>query len=297
MKCLVLGSAAGGGFPQWNCGCALCALARAGDPRARPRSQVCVAVSAGRQDWVLVGAPPDLRQQILDNPALAPRAARDSPVAGVVLVSADVDGMAGLLVLREQQRLLVWAPAPILRILAENPIFASLDPALVERIEVTPGQPVDTGLGLTLSLLEMPGKVPLYREDRGAAAAEPASTYAARLESGAATVVIAPGCAEITGAVRAQLARADALFFDGTLFTDDEMVRAGLSHKTGRRMGHVPVSGPGGSLDGLSDHPGRRIYLHINNTNPMLLEGSPEHRTVQAGGWEVAFDGMLVELT
>ena len=246
---------------------------------------MCVAVSAGRQDWVLVGARRrDLRQQILDNPALAPRAARDSPVAGVVLVSADVDGMAGLLVLREQQRLRVWAPASILRILAENPIFASLDPALVERIEVTPGQPVDTGFGLTLSLLEMPGKVPLYHEDRGAAVAEAASTYAARLESGAATAVIAPGCAEITGAVRTQLARADALFFDGTLFTDDEMVRAGLSHKTGRRMGHVPVSGPGGSLEGLSDHPGRRIYLHINNTNPMLLEGSPEHRAVRAAG-------------
>ncbi len=242
----------------------------------------------------MVGASPDLRQQILSNPAMAPRGPRHSPVAGVVLVSADVDGMAGLLVLREQQRLRVWAPAPILRVMAENPIFASLDPSLVERVAVVPGEPVDTGFGLRLTLLEMPGKVPLYQEDRSAAVAEVASTYAAKLEAGGRTVVLAPACAQITQAVLERLAGADLLFFDGTLFTDGEMIEAGLGPKTGRRMGHVPVSGPGGSLEALSGLGGRRIYFHINNSNPMLLEGSEERAAVEAAGFSVAYDGMEV---
>ena len=294
MHCLVLGSAAGGGFPQWNCGCALCTLARAGDPRVRPRTQVSVAATIDAARWLVVGAPPDMRQQILDNPALAPVGPRHSPIAGVVLVSADVDGIAGLLVLREQQALRVWAPEPILQILRQNRLFASLDPALVERVAVEPDVPVDTGLGITLTLLEMPGKVPLYHEDRGAAVAEQAATYAARLEGGGRRVIIAPACAEVTDAVLARIAGADVLFFDGTLFTDDEMVRAGVGQKTGRRMGHVSVSGPDGSLARLAGQTGRRIYIHINNTNPLLLEGSPERALVEAAGFEVAYDGMEV---
>jgi pyrroloquinoline quinone biosynthesis protein B len=255
-----------------------------------------VAVSADAARWLLVGASPDLRQQILANPALAPRSARDSPIAGVVLLSADVDGMAGLLVLREQQALRVYAPAPILRILRDNPIFASLDPSLVERVEIAAGSPIDTGSGLVLTLLEMPGKVPLYQEDRAAAVAERAVTYAARLTAAGRSVVIAPGCAEITDRAREQLAGADVLFFDGTLFNDDEMIAGGVGHKTGRRMGHVPVSGTGGSLEGLADHPGRRIYLHINNTNPILAADTPERAQVEAAGWEVSYDGMQVEV-
>ncbi len=294
MDCLVLGAAAGGGFPQWNCGCRLCALARSGDPRALPRSQVAVAVSGDAASWVVVGASPDLRQQILGAEVLAPRGERDSPVVGVVLLSADVDGMAGLLVLREQQRLVVWAPASILRVMADNLIFASLDPALVTRVEVAAGVPVDTGFGVVLTLLEMPGKVPLYQEDRGAAVAEAAPTYAARLEAGGRCVVIAPGCAEISDGVLARLAGADVLFFDGTLFTDDEMIVAGLGKKLGRRMGHVPVSGPGGSLERLAGFVGRRIYLHINNTNPMLVDGTKERGIVEQAGWEVSWDGMRV---
>ncbi len=294
MQCLVLGSAAGGGFPQWNCACAQCALARAGDPRALPRTQAAVAVSADGARWLVVGASPDLRQQILAADALAPLGPRHSPLAGVVLVSADVDGMAGLLVLREQQRLCVWAPAPILRVMAENPIFASLDPGLVERVAIAPGMPVPTDLGLALTLLEMPGKVPLYQEDRSAALAQPATTYAVRLEAGGRCVVVAPACAQITPAVRASLAGAHVLFFDGTLFRDDEMIAAGLGRKTGRRMGHMPVSGEDGTLAALAGQGGRRVFLHINNTNPMLIEGSPERRAVEAAGWEVAYDGMRV---
>jgi len=296
MKCLVLGSAAGGGFPQWNCACRLCALARAGDKRAKPRTQVSVAASADGQSWLLVGASPDMRQQILENPAMAPRAARDSPIAGVVLVSADIDGIAGLLVLREQQPFRIFAHPSTLTILEENRLFGSLDPALVERVAIMPGVAVDTGFGLTLTLLAMPGKVPLYHEDRSAVVAEAATTYAARVESADRSVIVAPACADITDEVLAKLAGADVLFFDGTLFTDTEMIEAGLGLKTGRRMGHVSVAGPEGSLARLAAHPGRRIYVHINNTNPMLLEDSLERALVTSAGFEVAFDGMMVEV-
>jgi pyrroloquinoline quinone biosynthesis protein B len=296
MRCLVLGSAAGGGFPQWNCGCALCARARSGDPMARPRSQVCIAATADGERWLLVGASPDLRQQLLENPAMAPTGPRRSPVAGVVLVSADVDGLAGLLVLREQQPFRLFAPAPILRILRDNRLFAVLDPAVVTQTEIAPDEPIDTGLGLVLTLLAMPGKVPLYHEDRGAALPEQAATYAARLQAGGRTAVVAPACAEVTQGVLDRLAGTDLLFFDGTLYTDDEMIRAGVGQKTGARMGHVSVSGPQGSLARLAHLPGRRIYAHINNTNPMLIEDSAERAAVLAAGFEVAHDGMDVVL-
>lgn len=296
MKCLVLGSAAGGGFPQWNCGCANCTLARAKSPRAKPRTQASVAATADGARWLLVGASPDLRQQIIENPEMAPRSVRHSPIAGVVLVSADIDGIAGLLTLREQQRFKIFAPKATLQILADNRLFASLDPALVERIEIAAGMPTDTGFGLTLTLLEMPGKIPLYHEDRSAAVAQAAITYAAKIEGGRATVIVAPACADLTDTVLTTLSAADVLFFDGTLFTDTEMIEAGLSQKTGRRMGHVSVAGPQGSLARLASHPGRVIFLHINNSNPMLLEDSPERSQVTAAGFEVAHDGMAVML-
>ena len=293
MRALVLGAAAGGGFPQWNCGCPNCVLARAGT-RALPRTQASVAVSAG-QGWLLVGASPDLRQQILANPELAPPdGTRASPIAGVVLVSADVDGIAGLLVLREQHRFRLFAPASILAVLQANGVFASLDPALVERVEIAAGVAVDTGIGLSLTLLAMPGKIPLYQEDRGAADAQAAVTYAARIESGGRICVAAPACAQITAEVLDELAGTDTLFFDGTLFRDDEMITAGLSWKTGQRMGHVSVSGENGALARLAQLPARKIFFHINNSNPMLLEDSQERRQVEAAGFEISYDGMQV---
>jgi len=296
LSCLVLGSAAGGGFPQWNCGCPLCERARSGDPAAKPRTQVSVAVSADSQNWLLIGASPDLRQQILQNPEMAPRAARHSPIAGVVLVSADIDGLAGLLVLREQQPFTIYAPPSTLQILEDNKLFASLDPAFVKRVAITAGTPIKTGSGITLTLLEMPGKIPLYHEDRAAALAQAAITYAARIEGAGRTAIVAPACAEITDAVLQKFGGADILFFDGTLFTDDEMIRGGLSQKTGKRMGHVSVAGPEGALARLATHPGRRIFIHINNSNPMLLDDSPERAMVTEAGFEVAYDGMRIDL-
>jgi pyrroloquinoline quinone biosynthesis protein B len=297
LSVLVLGAAAGGGFPQWNCGCRLCALVRAGDPRVRPATQISIAVSGNQTDWVIIGASPDLRQQIMQAPKLWPRAGlRDSPIAGVVLLGGDVDALAGLLVLRERQPFTVYAPGPLLGLLQENRIFDVLDPSLVQRTVLEPLQPVACGGGLKLTLLPMPGKVPLYLEDRGASEPEPGPNYAALLEANGRSVIVAPACAEITPSVVRHLSGADVVFFDGTLFTDDEMIVAGLGPKTGRRMGHVPISGPGGTLEGLADLPCRRILAHINNSNPILLRDSPERRTVEAAGFEVAFDGMEVQL-
>ena len=159
-----------------------------------------------------------------------------------------------------------------------------------------PLEPVALGGGLLLTLLAIPGKVPLYLEDRHANRPETGPNYAAMLEANGRRVIIAPACADITDAVRRQLDEADLLFFDGTLFTDDEMIKAGLGEKTGRRMGHVPVSGPGGTLEGLADLRCRRVLVHINNSNPILLLDSPERRQVEAVGFEVAYDGMEVQL-
>jgi pyrroloquinoline quinone biosynthesis protein B len=296
MQCLVLGAAAGGGFPQWNCGCANCARARTGDPAARPRTQASIAVHAGDAGWLIVGASPDLRQQILANPQLAPPpGTRASPIAGVLLVSADIDGIAGLLVLREQHPFRLFAPASIMAVLHANGVFASLDPALVERVEIRPGAPMDTGLGITATLLSMPGKIPLYQEQRDAAEAAPATTYAVRLEASGRVCVVAPACADITPDVLASLSDADLLFFDGTLFHDAEMIAAGLSWKTGRRMGHVSVSGPEGALARLASLRARKVFFHINNSNPMLLDDSAERTAIRQAGWDVAWDGMLLQ--
>lgn len=297
LTALVLGAAAGGGFPQWNCACRLCALVRSGDRRLRPATQASVALTADGADWLVVGASPDMRQQVLGAPALAPRTGRrDSPVAGVLLLSADVDGIAGLLTLRERQAFTLYAPGPILSVLRANAVFDVLDPALVERVEVRPGEPRPCPGGMMLTLMPMPGKVPLYLEDRAAAAPEPGPAYAARVDAGGRCVIVAPACAGITDQVRSQLAPADLLFFDGTVFHDDEMIAAGVGVKTGRRMGHAPIAGPDGSLAGLAELRGRRIFLHINNTNPILLADSPERREVEAAGYEVAYDGMEIRV-
>ncbi|MBO0710595.1 MAG: pyrroloquinoline quinone biosynthesis protein PqqB [Acetobacteraceae bacterium] len=297
MRAIVLGSAAGGGFPQWNCGCRLCCLARAGDSRVRPATQASVAVTADSAQWCVVGASPDVRQQVLQTPELWPeRGTRDSPIASVVLLGGDIDAIAGLLVLRERQALTVYVPGPLMGLLEANPVFDVLDPALVRRVRLGPHEPAACPGGLTLTLLPMPGKIPLYLEDRGADQPEAGPTYAALLEAHGRRMIIAPACAEITETVRAELRRADLLFFDGTLFTDDEMIVAGLGEKSGRRMGHVPISGADGTLARLADLPGRRIFLHINNTNPILMSGSPERGLAEAAGFEVAYDGMEVRL-
>jgi pyrroloquinoline quinone biosynthesis protein B len=298
MRIIVLGSAAGGGFPQWNSTCAVGRRAWQADPAARWRTQCSLAISADGERWVLLNASPDLRQQILATPSLHPQAApRHSPIAAVVLTNGDIDHVAGLLTLRESQPFDLYATAAILDLLGANPIFDALNPAYVVRHRMTLGQPIEAA-GVSILPFAVPGKVALYME-RGepAIGGEGEDTIGLELRAGGASFIFVPGCARMTGGLAARLEGAPLVFFDGTLWTDDEMRRSGTGSKTGARMGHMSVSGPDGSLAAFAPlSVGRKIYIHINNTNPMLLDDSPERAAVQRAGWEVAHDGMEVRL-
>jgi pyrroloquinoline quinone biosynthesis protein B len=298
LTAIVLGSAAGGGYPQWNCNCDVCRLAWAGDVRVRPRTQASLAVSADRKHWTLLNASPDLRAQIQSISALQPREGkRGSPIDAVVLTGAEIDQTAGLLNLRERSPFTIMATAATLAAVAGNPMFSALAPDVVRRRAIAPGEKFAIGEGLTAELFMVPGKVPLYLEgDNPATAEESAANVGVEITDGRARLAYVPGAAAVPPALRERLSRANAIMFDGTLFTDDEMIRAELGEKTGRRMGHMPVDGPDGSIAALNGLSSRRIFVHINNTNPMLVDGSPERRRVEAAGWEVAWDGMEIVL-
>lgn len=296
---IVLGSAAGGGVPQWNCRCRICSLAWAGDPRVAPRTQSSIAVSADGGSFVLVNASPDLRAQIQATPRLQPqRPGRHTPITAVVLTNGDVDHIAGLLTLREKQPLTVFASPEILAILDDNPVFDVLDPALVERRPLAIGVPTAVGSGVVVEAYEVPGKVPLYLEgDAVEVGTLSGATIGLAISGAGRTAHYVPGCARVTDDLKRRIRGGDALLFDGTVYEDDEMIVAGVGTKTGGRMGHLAMSGPEGSIAGLADLAvGARVFIHINNTNPALIEGSPERRAVEAGGWQVAHDGFALAL-
>ena len=304
MQAIVLGAAAGGGFPQWNSNAEACRRARAGDPAARSRTQASVAVSADGVHWFLLNASPDLRRQIELTPALHPqRGLRSTPSAGVVLTGGDVDAIAGLLTLRERQAFTIYATGRVLSVLDANPIFEVLARDVVRRVALPTGQatalelPDGSASGLVAELFTVPGKVPLYLETPGAVPpiVEGEDTVGLSLSDGRHRMFFIPGCAAMTPALAERLRGADLAFFDSTLFTDDEMIRSGTGQKTGRRMGHMSNTGPHGVIAGFAGlGVKRRIFLHINNTNPILLDDSPERGIVEAAGWEVAYDGMEV---
>ena len=295
MRAVVLGAAAGGGFPQWNCRCAVCALAWSKDPRAPWRTQSSIAVTADGENWVVLNASPDLGSQIRATPDLWPRHERHSPIGTIILSSAEIDHVAGLLSVRERQPFNLIALAPVLAAIDDNPMFA---PVPARRIVASPSEPVVLPGGLTAELFPVPGKAPLYLEGGDLQLeSEAGETAGIRISDGSRSLVYIPGCVVLTDAVRARAEQADALFFDGTLFSDDEMIHAGLGEKTGRRMGHMPMTGAGGSLAWLAELAvSRKIYIHLNNTNPVLIEGSPERLEIEAAGVEVAFDSMEVKL-
>lgn len=306
MRAIVLGAAAGGGFPQWNSNGPGCRRARAGDPAAQPRTQASVAVSADGVHWFLLNASPDLRQQIERTPALYPREGlRHTPIAGVVLTNGDVDAVAGLLTMRERQPFTLYATPRIHAVLDANPIFEVLARDVVAREPLSLGRATPLRLtdgapgGLTVELYPVPGKVPLYLEEGTGMqpVLETDQTVGACVSDGRASLHFVPSCAAMTPALAERLRGADLVFFDATLWTDDEMVRAGLGPKTGRRMGHMSVSGPDGAIaafEGLGVT--RRVLLHMNNSNPVLLDDSPERAEAEAAGWTVAYDGMEVQL-
>lgn len=306
MRIRVLGAAAGGGFPQWNCNCEICRRAWSGT--VPPQTQASLAVTADEENWFLLNASPDLRAQILATPPLQPRRpGRDTPIAGAVLTNGDVDALAGLLSLRESQPLAVYATGRVLATLAANPIFAVLNPERVARRTLALGQRVDLmtrdgrPTALRVEAFSVPGKVALYLED---AAIE--QRLAQRSEDTVGLEISTadgkrffhvPACAALDDELGARLRKAPLLFFDGTLWGDDEMIRAGLGTKTGRRMGHLSVSGPEGSMAALAALGiNRKLFIHINNTNPILCAGSAERAAVEAAGWEVAQDGLDIRL-
>jgi pyrroloquinoline quinone biosynthesis protein B len=306
----VLGSAAGGGLPQWNCNGRNSADARKGVKGIAPRTQASVAVSADGRQWVLLNAAPDLRQQINATPELHPLpggGARNSPIKAVVLTNGDVDAIAGLLCLREGQPLTIYGTGRVLDVLAANSVFDVLDGSLVRRIAMAFGRPFAIEgplgpVGITVEAFDVPGKVPLYLEDARACAGlgtqegDTAGLKVTETATGKHFFFI-PGCSKVDDTLRARLKGAPLVFFDGTLYTNDEMIVQGLLNKTGERIGHINMSGETGSIAQLAPLKiGRKIYIHINNSNPPLREVSPERAAVEAAGWEISYDGMEIRL-
>jgi pyrroloquinoline quinone biosynthesis protein B len=298
LTAIVLGAAAGGGFPQWNCRCPVCQLAWAGDTRVKPRTQASLAVSTDGERWILLNASPDLRAQVQATPVLQPRAGtRDTPIVAVVLTGAEVDQVAGLLALRERQNFTVLATSETLAALDANPIFRVLAGDVVPRKPIARNQPFVLPGDLRVELFAVPGKVALYLEDDDPAlAAETGANVGVELVSGGRHLLYVPGAAAVNADLRQRLDRADVVLFDATLFVDDEMILTGTGDKTGRRMGHMPLDGADGTLAALGGLRGRRILIHINNTNPILIEGSAERRKAEAAGFEIAEDGMEIVL-
>ena len=298
LTAIVLGSAAGGGFPQWNCCCPTCRLAWAGDARVKPRTQASLAVTADGENWFLINASPDLPQQIRHSHALRPRnGTRGSPIKAVLLTGAEIDQVAGLLSLREREPFLLCATGVTLAALAQNAMFGVLAPDVVTRKAVVAAAAFMLPGGLQAQPFTVPGKVPLYLEsDSPQTASETEANVGIELCAGNARIVYIPGAAAVTPAMLARMKGADVVFFDGTLFRDDEMIATGTGAKTGRRMGHMPIEGNVGSLAALQSLSKRRGYVHINNTNPILIAGSPERLQVEAQGWEIAEDGMEITL-
>ncbi len=299
MQLVILGSAAGGGIPQWNCRCDICTLAWQGDPRVKPRTQSSIAVSPDGERWLLVNASPDIRQQIQANREMHPREGlRHSPIHAVLLTNGDVDHVAGLLTLREMQPFTLYATAGILGSVNDNRVFDVLSSEAVVRQAITLGQAFEPVPGLTVTLFAVPGKVPLWLEDASMQiGAETETTVGAMIEAGGKRLAYIPGCARVTDDLTSRVAGVDALLFDGTVLEDDDMIRAGVGTKTGWRMGHIQMNGETGSIASLADTEiGRRIFVHINNTNPVLIEGSEARASVESRGWTVGYDGMSVSL-
>lgn len=300
MRVRVLGSAAGGGFPQWNCGCKNCVDVRRGDPSLRARTQDSIAVSADGDRWIVLNASPEIRAQIESFEALHPRAPRHSPIAGVVLTNGDLDHVLGLFSLRESHPIHVYATRVVREGVVANTIHKTL--------ERFPGQvtwhAMDLGVateaaGLQLEAFAVAGKRPVHLEksERPPPPSPEDSVGVVVRDAAGKRVAYVSAAASIDDAVRARIDGVDALFFDGTFWSSDELVAPGLGKARAEDMAHWPLGGDRGSVAGLAGvRAGKKIFTHINNTNPILRDGSPERRAVEDAGWIVAWDGMELAL-
>ncbi len=306
MRIVVLGSAAGGGFPQWNCKCLNCQSVRAGNSFFTPRTQASVAVSSNGKDYVLLNCSPDVRQQIADNQELHPRGEglRHSPIKSIVLTNGDIDHIAGLLTLRESQPFSLYSTERVQTILQSNSVFRVLNEKFVKQRSVQiPGQialkDVDgKELGLHIDMFPVPGKVALYLENEGQGSnfgTEEGDTVGLyiRDETGASFYYLS-GCAYLSEEIKSRLSGAELVFFDGTVYQNEEMLETGVGVKTGARMGHIDNEK---AMEGFAElNVKRKVFIHINNTNPILAENSEERKTVEAAGWEIAYDGQGITL-
>lgn len=306
MHIKVLGAAAGGGFPQWNCGCPNCRDVRSGALAAKPLTQECVGVSADGKHWFLLNASPEIRSQIENCPALHPRGARHSPIAAILLTNGDLDHCLGLLSLRESHPLVIYATDSVRRGFTEgNVLYRTLQrfPGQITWRVLEPDRETELsgldgpGSGLLVKAIAAPGKPPLHLES--SAAPDPGENIGLVIhERGTAKrLAYFSAAAAVTPAMKAAFDGADCVFFDGTFWASDELIALGLGEKRAEQMAHLPVGGKDGSLQRLAGvRAPKRIYIHINNTNPLLRPGSPERKQVEAGGWEIACDGMEVNL-
>lgn len=308
LRVVVLGAAAGGGVPQWNCGCEGCRAARSGGHELE-RTQASVAFSGDGEHWFLINASPDLRQQLNATPQLHPKAGalRHTPIAGVILTNSEVDAVAGLLSMREGSPFTVYAHEKVLAILSSNSIFNVLNEKSVRRQPIGIHEPFEPRLtdgarsGLAVLPFAVPGKSAWYLEGKAHPGGESGDGDTLGLKitdktTGKYFYFIA-ACAEVTDALKAEIDGAALVFFDGTVWRDDEMIRCGLGHKTGKSMGHVAMSGDDGAIARLADlNIDRKIFLHINNSNPALLPASPERKAAEQAGWQIPADGTEIVL-
>jgi pyrroloquinoline quinone biosynthesis protein B len=308
LRVVVLGAAAGGGVPQWNCGCPVCRKARTEHPELQS-TQASIAISADGDHWFLINASPDLRQQLIATPQLHPKAGelRHSPISGVILTNGEVDAVAGLLSMREGWPFTIYAHERVLSILRDNSIFNVLNEKNVQRrpIEINeafePALPDGSRSGIEILPFAVPGKSAWYLEGK----VHPGGTDGAGDTLGLRVSDKATGryfyflaaCAGVTDDLKARLAGASLVFFDGTVWRDDELIAAGLGTKTGQSMGHIAMSGDTGAIASLAGLDiGRKVFLHINNSNPALLHASPERKTAERAGWQIPADGTEITL-
>jgi pyrroloquinoline quinone biosynthesis protein B len=307
LRVVVLGVAAGGGVPQWNCGCPVCRQART-NPELQS-TQASIAISADGDHWFLINASPDLRQQLIATPQLHPGGGklRHSPIAGVILTNGEVDAVAGLLSMREGWPFTIYAHPKVLSILKANSIFNVLNEKNVRRQPIEedhafePALPDGLPSGIEVLPFAVPGKSAWYLEGKehpgGYIGAGDTLGLRIRDKASGKYFYFLAACAGMTSDLSGRLAGAPLVFFDGTVWRDDELIAAGLGNKTGQAMGHIAMSGDSGAIEGLANlEIGRKIFLHINNSNPALLPASPERKIVERAGWQIPADGTEITL-
>ena len=311
MHIRVLGAAAGGGYPQWNCNHPNSRKARNKDPNAIARTQSSIAISNDGLRWFIFNASPDLRQQLWNNPILMPKPSdplRYSPIMGVLLTNADVDHTAGLINLRESQSFNLYGTERVLSVLENNSIFNVLNPKFVKRKPIKLDEPINLeykdgeASGITVIPFAVPGKVALWLEDESkgpnfGSVEEDTIALEVKNAQGKTEFFYIPGCANIPEWLKKRINNSNLILFDGTLWTDDEMIKEKVGVKTGKRMGHISMHGSEGSIESFKNIKiKRKIFIHINTTNPALLENSDERKFANEAGWEIAYDNMELKI-